>query len=151
MVGITPAAGFVTPLAAILIGAITAFVCFYAVSFKHKLQVDDALDSYPVHGVGGTVGAILTGFFATKTVNSAGANGLLFGNPMQVLIQIVAVAVAYIIAGVGTWIILKILNVTVGLRIPEEAELQGMDINEHGEEGYNDDFTEQIKNNTQEN
>ena len=151
LVGITPAAGFVTPLAAILIGAITAFVCFYAVSFKHKLQVDDALDSYPVHGVGGTVGAILTGFFATKTVNSAGANGLLFGNPMQVLIQIVAVAVAYIIAGVGTWIILKILNVTVGLRIPEEAELQGMDINEHGEEGYNDDFTEQIKNNTQEN
>ncbi|MDF5713478.1 MAG: ammonium transporter [Rhizonema sp. NSF051] len=140
LVGITPAAGFVTPLAAILIGAITAFACFYAVSFKHKLQVDDALDSYPVHGVGGTVGAILTGFFATKTVNSAGANGLLFGNPMQVLIQMGAVAVAYIIAGVGTWIILKILDVTVGLRIPEEAELQGMDISEHGEEGYNDDI-----------
>ncbi|MBO3461744.1 ammonium transporter [Aetokthonos hydrillicola] len=144
LVGITPAAGFVTPLAAILIGAITALVCFYAVSFKHKVHVDDALDTFPVHGVGGTVGAILTGIFATKVVNSAGANGLLFGNPKQVVIQIGAILVAYIIAGVGTWIILKILDVTVGLRVKEEAELQGMDINEHGEEGYNEEFGDRI-------
>ncbi len=144
LVGITPAAGFVTPLGAILIGAITSFVCFYAVSFKHKLQVDDALDTFPVHGVGGTVGAILTGIFATKAVNSAGANGLIFGNPKQLLIQIGAVLVAYIFAAVGTWIILKILAATVGLRVKEEAELQGMDINEHGEEGYNEEFGERI-------
>ncbi len=144
LVGITPAAGFVTPVGAILVGAITSFVCFYAVSFKHKLQIDDALDTFPVHGVGGTVGAILTGIFATKAVNSAGADGLLFGNPKQVLIQIGAVLVTYIFAAVGTWIILKILDATVGLRINEEAELQGMDINEHGEEGYNEEYGERI-------
>ena len=144
LVGITPAAGFVTPLAAILIGGITAFVCFYAVSFKHKVNIDDALDTFPVHGVGGTVGAIITGVFATTTVNSAGKNGLLFGNPGQVVTQIIAVAIAYVIAAAGTWIILKILDVTVGLRIKEEAELQGMDINEHGEEGYNEEFGERI-------
>ncbi|MBR8837257.1 MAG: ammonium transporter [Stigonema ocellatum SAG 48.90 = DSM 106950] len=144
LVGITPAAGFVTPVGAILVGAITAFACFYAVSFKHKLHLDDALDTFPVHGVGGTVGAILTGIFATKAVNSAGADGLLFGNPKQLLIQIEAVLVSYIIAAVGTWIILKILDATVGLRINEEAELQGMDINEHGEEGYNEEYGERI-------
>ncbi|NMF66531.1 ammonia channel protein [Brasilonema octagenarum UFV-E1] len=144
LVGITPAAGFVTPLAAILIGSITSVACFYAVSFKHKLLVDDALDTFPVHGVGGTVGAILTGIFATTTVNSAGKNGLLYGNPSQVIKQIAAVAIAYVVAAVGTWIILKILAVTVGLRVREEAELQGMDINEHGEEGYNEEFGERI-------
>ena len=144
LVGITPAAGFVTPLAAILVGAITSFVCFYAVSFKHKVNIDDALDTFPVHGVGGTVGAILTGIFATTAVNSAGKNGLLFGSPGQVVTQLIAIVVAYIVAAVGTWIILKILDVTVGLRIIEEAELQGMDINEHGEEGYNEEFGERI-------
>jgi len=144
LVGITPAAGYVTPLAAILVGAITSVVCFYAVSFKHKLHIDDALDTYPVHGIGGTTGAILTGIFATKLVNPAGADGLLFGNPKQVLIQIGAILVSYIMAAVGTWIILKVLDVTVGLRVNEEAELQGMDINEHGEEGYNEEFGERI-------
>ncbi len=144
LVGITPAAGFVTPLAAILIGGITSFVCFYAVSFKHKVNIDDALDTYPVHGVGGTVGAILTGIFATTTVNSAGKNGLLFGNPGQLVTQIIAIVIAYVIAAAGTWIILKILDVTIGLRVKEEAELQGMDINEHGEEGYNEEFGERI-------
>lgn len=96
LVGITPAAGFVTPLASILIGSITTFVCFYAISFKHKVQVDDALDTYPVHGVGGTVGAILTGVFATTTVNSGGKNGLLYGNPGELLIELVAIVVAYV-------------------------------------------------------
>ncbi|KYC35209.1 ammonia channel protein [Scytonema hofmannii PCC 7110] len=144
LVGITPAAGFVTPLASILIGSITAFVCFYAISFKHKAQVDDALDTYPVHGVGGTVGAILTGVFATTTVNSAGKNGLLYGNPGELLVEIVAIVVAYVFAGVGTWIILKILDATVGLRVKEEEEFQGMDINEHGEEAYNDEIGDRI-------
>ena len=144
LVGITPAAGYVTPLASILIGGITAFICFYAVSFKHKFQIDDALDTYPVHGVGGTVGAILAGIFATTTVNAGAASGLLYGNPKQLLIQIGAVLIAYVISGVGTFIILKILDATVGLRVKEEAEYQGIDITEHGEEGYNEEFGDRI-------
>ncbi|AVH69517.1 ammonium transporter [Nostoc sp. 'Lobaria pulmonaria (5183) cyanobiont'] len=140
LVGITPAAGFVTPLSAILIGFITAFVCFYAVSFKHKLQIDDALDTYPVHGVGGTVGAILTAIFATTQVNGGGKDGVLRGNLGELGVELVAIVVAYVIAGVGTWIILKVIDATVGLRVKEEAELQGLDINEHGEEGYNSEF-----------
>ncbi|MEH1920646.1 MAG: ammonium transporter [Nostoc sp.] len=140
LVGITPAAGFVTPLSAILIGFITAFVCFYAISFKHKLEIDDALDTYPVHGVGGTVGAILTAVFATTQVNGGGKEGVLRGNLGELGVELVAIAVAYVIAGVGTWIILKVIDATVGLRVKEEAELQGLDINEHGEEGYNSEF-----------
>ncbi|RCJ16078.1 ammonia channel protein [Nostoc sp. ATCC 43529] len=140
LVGITPAAGFVTPLSAILIGFITAFVCFYAISFKHKLQIDDALDTYPVHGVGGTVGAILTAIFATTQVNGGGKDGVLRGNFGELGIELVAIAIAYVMAGAGTWIILKIIDATVGLRVKEEAELQGLDINEHGEEGYNSEF-----------
>ncbi len=144
LVGITPAAGFVTPLAAILIGFITAFVCFYAVSFKPKLNVDDALDTYPVHGVGGTVGAILTAIFATAEVNSAGKNGVLKGNFGELGVELAAILTAYIIAAVGTWVILKIIDATVGLRVKEEAEYQGLDINEHGEEGYNSEFSDRI-------
>lgn len=144
LVGITPAAGFVTPLAAILIGFITAFVCFYAVSFKHKLNIDDALDTYPVHGVGGTVGAILTAVFATAEVNSAGKNGVLKGNFAELGVELVAILIAYVIAAVGTWVILKIIDATVGLRVKEEAEYQGLDINEHGEEGYNSEFSDRI-------
>lgn len=144
LVGITPAAGFVPPLAAILIGSITAVCCFYAVSFKAKLQFDDSLDTFPVHGVGGTVGAILTGIFATTEVNSAGKDGLIRGNFNQFLIQILAVAIAYAIAGVGTFILLKILDATVGLRLDADAEMQGMDINEHGEEAYNEEFGDRL-------
>ncbi|WP_442936492.1 ammonium transporter [Nostoc sp.] len=140
LVGITPAAGFVTPLSAILIGFITAFVCFYSISYKHKLKIDDALDSYFVHGVGGTVGAILTGILATTEINAGGKDGVLRGNFGELGVQLAAIAVAYAIAGVGTWIILKIIDATVGLRVKEEAELQGLDINEHGEEGYNSEF-----------
>ncbi len=141
LVGITPAAGFVTPIGALLIGSITAFCCFYAISIKAKLGFDDALDTYPVHGVGGTVGAILTGVFATIEVNSAGSNGLLFGNPGQVVKQVIAVGITYVLAAVGTFIILKLLSATVGLRLKPEAEIQGMDINEHGEEAYGNDFS----------
>lgn len=140
LVGITPAAGFVTPVAAILIGSFTAVVCFFAISFKVKFGVDDALDTYPVHGVGGTVGAILTGVFATKTVNAAGADGLISGNPGQVVTQIIAVLIAYAIAGIGTFIILQIIKALFGFRVKPEAEFQGMDINEHGEEGYGEEF-----------
>lgn len=151
LVGVTPAAGFVTPLGAMLIGFITAFCCFFAIRIKNKMGIDDALDTFPVHGVGGTVGAILTGVFATKLVNSAGGNGLLFGDtgmlfqgnePRQILKQLASIAITYIFAGVGTFIILKILEATVGLRVSDTTELQGIDINEHGEEAYGNSFAQ---------
>jgi len=139
LVGITPAAGFVHPLAAIIIGSLTAVCCFFAISFKTKLGIDDALDTYPVHGVGGTVGAILVGIFAMKSINSLGS-GLVDGNVKQLLIQIAAILLSYLIAIVGTFIIIKIVDATVGLRLKPEAEMQGLDINEHGEEGYGEEF-----------
>lgn len=140
LVGVTPAAGFVTPIGALLIGSIVSLCCFFAISFKAKMQFDDSLDVYSVHGVGGTVGALLTGVFATTAVNSAGGDGLLSGNPSQLLLQVFGVLIAYIFAGVGTFIILKILDATVGLRVKPEIELDGMDVNEHGESGYGDEF-----------
>ncbi|MCZ2201571.1 ammonium transporter [Cylindrospermopsis raciborskii] len=144
LVGITPAAGFVTPLASILIGFITSFVCFYAVSLKHKLNVDDALDTYPVHGVGGTIGAVLTAIFATTEVNSGGKDGLLRGNFGELFVELGAIAIAYVIAAVGTWLILKFISATIGLRVQKEAEDQGLDVYEHGEEGYNSEFSDRI-------
>nr|WP_310490298.1 ammonium transporter [Chamaesiphon sp. VAR_69_metabat_338] len=141
LVGITPAAGFVTPLSAILIGLITATCCFFAVSLRAKLQFDDSLDTFPVHGVGGTVGAILTGIFATKAVNGAGADGLIVsGDPSLLGKQIVATLITYAIAGAGTFIIIKVLSLVMDLRVKPEAEYQGLDINEHGEEGYGEEF-----------
>ena len=140
LVGITPAAGFVTPIGSILIGSITSVCCFFAVSLRAKLQFDDSLDTYPVHGVGGTIGAILTGIFATTTVNEMGNNGLLFGNPSMLFIQIIGVVATYIFAGLGTFVILKILGRFMDLRVDSDIEEQGMDINEHGEEGYGEDF-----------
>ncbi|MBV9387213.1 MAG: ammonium transporter [Chroococcidiopsidaceae cyanobacterium CP_BM_ER_R8_30] len=140
LVGVTPSAGLVTPLGALLIGVMVALCCFFAVSLRARLEFDDSLDTFPVHGVGGTVGAILTGIFATTAVNPAGVDGLLFGNPSQVLKQLAAVGITYVLAGVGTLVILKILDVTVGLRVKPDKEIQGMDINEHGEQGYGDDF-----------
>jgi ammonium transporter, Amt family len=141
LVGITPAAGFVMPLYAILIGLITATCCFFAVSLRAKLQFDDSLDTFPVHGVGGTVGAIVTGFFATKAVNAAGADGLVYGDPSLVGKQIIAVIITYIFAGLGSFIILTVLKAVLGdLRVKPEAEYQGLDINEHGEEGYGEEF-----------
>jgi Amt family ammonium transporter len=141
LVGVTPAAGFVTPVSALLIGAITAFCCYYAIRIKNKMGIDDALDTFPVHGVGGTVGAILTGVFATTDVNEFGANGLLYGNPGQLFKQIAAVAIAYVIAGVGTFVLLKILHAIMGLRVSPEVETQGLDPAEHSEVGYGEQLT----------
>lgn len=139
LVGITPAAGFVTPIGAILIGSITAVCCFYAVSLRAKLKFDDSLDTYPVHGVGGTVGAMLTGLFATTTVNAAGDNGLFFGNPLQLWEQFVGVAATYIFAAAGTFVLLKILGALMQLRVHPDLEMQGIDVTVHGEEGYGDE------------
>ncbi|HEY9850682.1 MAG TPA: ammonium transporter [Leptolyngbyaceae cyanobacterium] len=140
LVGITPAAGYVSPLAAILIGSITSLCCFYAVILRAKLQFDDSLDTYPVHGVGGTVGALLTGVFANKAFNSAGADGLLAGHPELLWKQFVGVVVTYLFAAVGTLVILKGLSLVMALRVKPIAEEQGLDINEHGEEGYGEEF-----------
>lgn len=141
LVGITPAAGFVSPVAAILIGSITAVCCFFAISFKVKLGIDDALDTFPVHGVGGTVGAILTGVFASKEINPAGKDGLLTGNPSQLLIQIASVVIAYAVAILGTFLIYQIIKAVTSWRVTHENEFQGIDITEHGEEAYGEGFT----------
>ncbi|CAD5974001.1 Ammonia channel [Planktothrix tepida] len=140
LVGITPAAGFVTPVGAILIGSITAVCCFYAVSWRVKLQFDDSLDTYSVHGVGGTIGAILTGVFATKSVNPAGFDGVVYGNPGQLIPQIVGVLATYIFAAVGTFVIVKILASLMELRVKSMVEEQGLDVDQHGEEAYGEDF-----------
>lgn len=140
LVGITPAAGFVLPIGAMMIGSITAVCCFFAVSLRVKLGFDDTLDTYPIHGLGGTVGAMLTGVFATKAVNAAGNDGLLFGNPGLLGIQFVGVLATYVFAAVGTFVILKILAQFMELRVPSSAEDQGLDIGQHGEEAYGEDF-----------
>jgi Amt family ammonium transporter len=150
LVGITPGAGFVTPMAALLIGALTSTACFFAVSLKAKMQFDDSLDTFPVHGVGGTIGAILTGVFATNAVNPlilgkdpAGklvSLGLVDGNANQIVTQIIAVVITYVLAGVGTFVILKLLSFVMPLRAKEEEEYQGLDINAHGEEAYGDEL-----------
>jgi len=137
LVGITPAAGFVLPIGAILMGSITAVCCFFAVSLRAKLQFDDSLDTYPVHGVGGTIGAIFTGFFATKQVNELGNDGLFFGNPGLVVTQVVSVIATYIFAAAGTFIILKILGAFMPLRQDTE---RGLDITEHNEEAYGGEY-----------
>jgi Amt family ammonium transporter len=115
--------------------------CFFAISFKVKLGVDDALDTFPVHGVGGTVGAILTGVFATTEVNEYGKDGLLRGHPEQVLIQLASIVIAYVIAAVGTFLIFQVIKVIIPWRLGPEAETQGMDINEHGEEAYGEELS----------
>src|SRR4028118_889230 len=140
LVGITPAAGFVLPVGALLIGSITAVCCFFAVSFRAKLGFDDSLDTFPIHGVGGTVGAILTGVFATKAVNDLGNDGLFAGNPGLIVTQFVGALATYVFAAVGTFVILKILGQFMELRVPLSAEDQGLDIGQHGEEAYGEDF-----------
>jgi Amt family ammonium transporter len=140
LVGITPAAGFVLPVGALLIGSIAAVCCFFAISFRAKLGFDDSLDTFPIHGVGGTVGVILTGVFATKAVNAAGNDGLFAGNPGLIVTQLVGILATYVFAAVGTFAILKILGQFMELRVPLSAEDQGLDIGQHGEEAYGEDF-----------
>jgi Amt family ammonium transporter len=137
LVAITPAAGFVSPLSSILIGAIVAFVCYAAVAIvKIKLAYDDSLDAFGVHGVGGTVGALLTGLFAQKVINSAGNNGLFFGHPGQLATQAIGVVATMAYSIAVTFILLKILEATMGLRVDDEDELAGLDITQHEESAY---------------
>jgi len=136
LVAITPAAGFVTPMASIVIGAIAGVLCYMACNFKAKLGYDDSLDVVGVHAVGGTWGAVATGVFATKLVNEAGGDGLLYGNPKQLWVQIVAVLVTWGLAIVMTTVILKVLDATMGLRVSEDDEQVGLDLSQHSETAY---------------
>jgi ammonium transporter, Amt family len=140
LVGITPAAGFVLPIGAILIGSITTVCCFFAVSLRVKLKFDDSLDTYPVHGVGGTVGALLTGVFATTQANELGKDGLLFGNPGLLWTQFVGVVATYIFAAVGTFVLLKLLSLVMDLRVKPNVEAEGLDVPQHGEQAYSEEF-----------
>ena len=141
LVAITPASGFVKPMPALVIGLLAGVVCYMMVSVvKNMFGYDDALDAFGVHGMGGTLGAILTGVFATKDINDlfkGKAMGLLEGNGGQVVNQLIASAIAWGLAIVGTWIILKICDMTVGIRASEIDEVDGLDLSMHGEEGYN--------------
>ena len=136
LVAITPASGFVGPIPAIIIGLAAGVACYFAINLKTKLGYDDSLDVVGVHGVGGTWGALATGLFASKAINSAGNNGLLFGNPSLIGIQALSVVSAWVYSFVVTLIILKILDWTMGLRVSEEHEVDGLDLSQHGESGY---------------
>lgn len=145
LVAITPAAGFVGPMSALAIGLIAGAFCYFMVAaVKARFGYDDSLDAFGVHGAGGTLGAILTGVFASSTVNpifkdaqgNTIASGVIEGNYHQLVNQLVGVAIAWCLAIVGTLIILKIVDVTLGLRVSQEHEVQGLDLSQHGEEGY---------------
>ena len=140
LVAVTPASGFVTPMAALVIGFAAGLVCFWSVVIlKSKLGYDDSLDAFGVHGVGGTLGAILTGVFATRTVQDGfdGAPmGLLEGNAAQAVNNLLGAGLTWVLAAVGTFILLKIVDAVVGLRVSEEEETKGLDLSQHGEEAY---------------
>jgi len=137
LVGITPAAGFVSPSSAIAIGFGAGVFCFFAVDLlKQKVGVDDALDVFAVHGVGGIWGSIATGLFAEQSLNSAGKDGLFFGGPDLLVKQVVTVAVVAVFAAVASWIILKVIDAVIGLRVPEQEEVLGLDSTTHGELAY---------------
>jgi len=136
LVAITPASGYVGPGSAIAIGAVAGVVCYLAVRMKSRFGYDDALDVFGVHGVGGIWGALATGVFASVAVNSGGANGLLYGNPRQLLVQAIAVGASIAFAFVGSLILLKVTDTLVGLRVDAESESMGLDLSEHEENGY---------------
>ena len=137
LVAITPAAGFVGPMSAIIIGIFVSVFCFISVAVvKPKLGYDDSLDAFGVHCVGGIWGALATGLFATKLVNPDGADGLFFGNPKQFLIQVLAVAVTLAYSFVGTMIIYKVVDWMIGMRVKEKDEIMGLDLTQHHEHAY---------------
>jgi len=136
LVAITPASGYVGPMAALVIGAIAGMVCYYAVRFKFRYGYDDALDVVGVHAVAGILGALATGIFASKLINPAGADGLLRGNPAQLLIQLAAVLTSIGFAFGGSLILFMAVDVMVGLRVRSDEERMGLDLTEHEEAGY---------------
>jgi len=137
LVAITPAAGFVNVIGALFIGLFVSIFCFFAVGIiKPKLGYDDSLDAFGVHGIGGIWGALATGLFATKTVNSAGADGFFYGNPALLFIQLKAVAITVVYSLVVTFIIYKVVDLIVGVRVAQEDEVMGLDLTQHHERAY---------------
>lgn len=137
LVAITPGAGFVTNMSALIIGLLVSPVCYFAIAFlKEKFGYDDALDAFGCHGVGGIFGGIVTGLFASKAVNEAGANGLFYGNPELLLKQIISIVVTIAFSAIMTAVILIIIKKVKGLRVDEETELTGLDVEIHGEDGF---------------
>ncbi len=133
---ITPAAGFVGPLPALLIGMAAGIVCYIALNAKTKFGYDDSLDAFGVHGVGGTVGTLMVGLFASLAVNAAGANGMFFGNAKQFLVQAGAVVMVAVYSFVISIVVLKLIEAAGGLRVNADEETEGLDITQHGEAGY---------------
>jgi Amt family ammonium transporter len=141
LVAVTPASGFVGPMSALLIGFLAGVFCYLMVArIKGRFGYDDSLDAFGVHGAGGTLGALLTGVFASREINpifKENAVGWIDGNARQFANQAAGAAVAWILAAVGTWVILKVVDALIGVRVPEEHEIQGLDVTQHGEEAYN--------------
>lgn len=136
LVAITPAAGFVGPMPAILIGIGGGILCSMACSLKPRFGYDDSLDVVGVHGVGGTWGALATGLFASKAINPAGNDGLFFGNPAQLWVQFVSVMVTIVLAVVGTYVLLTVIKAMMGLRVADDEERMGLDLTQHNERAY---------------
>ncbi len=135
LVAITPAAGFVTPMSAIVIGLIAGIICYKAMLFRIKIGLDESLDAWAIHGIGGLWGALATGIFATRAVG--GHSGLLYGNANQFIVQTIGAGAAIIYAFVLTFLLAKIVDITIGLRVTEEEEYIGVDLSQHGERAYN--------------
>jgi Amt family ammonium transporter len=136
LVAITPASGFVGPLSAIIIGALAGIICYGGILIKSRLGYDDSLDVVGIHGLGGSWGALATGLFASTAINPNGADGLFFGNPGQFWVQFISVIATMIFAFVMTYVILKLVDVLIGLRVTNEEEIQGLDVSLHDEAGY---------------
>jgi len=136
LVAITPAAGFVSPVSALVIGGLAGVICYMGVLAKSKLGYDDSLDVVGIHGLGGTWGALATGLFASTAVNPDGANGLFFGNPGQLWVQGISIVATCLFAFVMSFVILKILDLTMGLKVSDEEEVRGLDVTQHSEAGY---------------
>ena len=133
---ITPASGFVGPMPALVIGLLAGAVCYVSLNMKVKLGYDDSLDAFGVHGVGGILGTLGAGLFAEKMINPSGADGLFFGNPHQLIVQIMAIAVVAVYSFVISLTLLKLIDWTIGLRVTEEEEMMGLDLSQHEESGY---------------
>jgi Amt family ammonium transporter len=136
LVAITPAAGFVGPMSALVLGGLAAVPSYFALQWRARTKLDDSLDVVAAHGLGGTVGALLTGVLAQKSLNEAGADGLLFGNPGQLAIQAAAVGAAMIYSGAVTFVLLKVIGLVMPLKASDEEQSLGMDLVSHGEEAY---------------
>ena len=136
LAAVTPASGYISPIVGILIGAVAAIISYFAMRFRSKSRVDESLDVWACHGMGGTWGTLAAGLFASLAINGHGANGLFYGNPKQFLIQLAAIAAIWIFSFGMTWIIGKVIDVTMGLRVSETEESVGLDISQHGEKAY---------------